>query len=182
MIFSAGLEAKRVFEDAQRLLKVLIGNGSVKGRGVVGFWHAQSSADDIHVYEDDVSSLRDAEPIATFHCLRQQVRLLGALGRSGGCVFGEEEHACNVSPQLEKDSSAPEPYLSLSDFVAPVDSGVPDYVGLFAVAVFGAEELSQQFQAQGDDYRSIMVKALADRLAEVPHPSANTASRPSVAN
>lgn len=81
MIFSAGSEAKRVFEDAQRLLKVLIGNGSVKGRGVVGFWHAQSSADDIHVYQDDVSQLRDAEPIATFHCLRQQVRLLGALGR-----------------------------------------------------------------------------------------------------
>lgn len=81
MIFSAGSEAKRVFDDAQRLLKVLIGNGSVKGRGVVGFWHAQSSADDIHVYEHDVSSLGDAEPIATFHCLRQQVRLLGALGR-----------------------------------------------------------------------------------------------------
>lgn len=60
-----------------------------------------------------------------------------------------------------------EPYLCLSDFIAPVDSGVPDYIGLFAVGIFGAEELSQQFQTQGDDYRNIMVKALADRLAEV---------------
>lgn len=70
---------------------------------------------------------------------------------------------------MEKDSSASEPYLCLSDFIAPVDSGVPDYIGLFAVGIFGAEELSQQFLTQGDDYRNIMVKALADRLAEVRH-------------
>lgn len=69
--------------------------------------------------------------------------------------------------QAEKDGSTSEPYLCISDFVAPVDSGVPDYIGMFAVGVFGAEELSQQFQAEGDDYSSIMVKALADRLAEV---------------
>lgn len=54
-----------------------------------------------------------------------------------------------------------------------------DYIGVFAVGVFGAEELSQQFQAQGDDYNSIMVKALADRLAEVQYgrfPNTITAS------
>ena len=68
---------------------------------------------------------------------------------------------------MEKDSSSSEPFLCVSDFVAPVDSGIADYIGVFAVSVFGAEELSQQFQAQGDDYNSIMVKALADRLAEV---------------
>lgn len=68
---------------------------------------------------------------------------------------------------MEKDSSSSESYLCLSDFVAPVDSGVTDYIGVFAVGVFGAEELSQHFQVQGDDYSSIMVKALADRLAEV---------------
>lgn len=73
--------------------------------------------------------------------------------------------------QLEKDSSSSDPFLCMSDFVAPVDSGVADYIGLFAVGVFGAEDLSQQFQAQGDDYSSIMVKALADRLAEVQHQS-----------
>lgn len=69
--------------------------------------------------------------------------------------------------QLVKDNSSSEAYLCLSDFVAPVDSGVADYIGLFAAGVFGAKELSQQFEAQGDDYSSIMVKALADRLAEV---------------
>lgn len=69
--------------------------------------------------------------------------------------------------QVEKDSSSTESCLCLSDFVAPVNSGLTDYIGIFAVGIFGAEELSQQFQSQGDDYNSIMVKALADRLAEV---------------
>lgn len=69
--------------------------------------------------------------------------------------------------QAEKDSASSEPYLCLADFVAPLESRVRDYIGLFAVAVFGAEKLSQNFERQGDDYSSIMVKALADRLAEV---------------
>ena len=51
--------------------------------------------------------------------------------------------------------------------MAPRESGSADYIGLFVVGVFGAEELSKQFVEQGDDYSSIMVKALADRLAEV---------------
>ncbi|KAF3854123.1 hypothetical protein F7725_014811, partial [Dissostichus mawsoni] len=136
---TVGSEARRVFDEAQRLLHQMIDSGSLKGRGLVGFWPAQGDGDDIRVYQEDAPATRDAQPIATFHGLRQQ---------------------------LEKDSSSSEPYLCVSDFVAPLDSGVSDYIGVFAVGVFGAEELSQHFQAQGDDYSSIMVKALADRLAE----------------
>jgi len=69
--------------------------------------------------------------------------------------------------QAEKDSAAAEdPYLCVSDFVAPKETGVEDYVGMFAVACFGAEELSKKYEEELDDYRSIMAKALADRLAE----------------
>ena len=57
--------------------------------------------------------------------------------------------------------------LALSDFVAPIDSGVGDYIGEFAVtAGIGASEAAQQFEAAHDDYASILLKALADRLAE----------------
>lgn len=57
--------------------------------------------------------------------------------------------------------------LSLADFVAAGSSGVPDYVGLFAVTGgLGAEELAESFEAKHDDYNAIMVKAIADRLAE----------------
>uniref|UniRef100_A0A8K9UGM1 Methionine synthase n=1 Tax=Oncorhynchus mykiss TaxID=8022 RepID=A0A8K9UGM1_ONCMY len=135
---TVGEEARRVFDDAQRLLNRLIDNKGLWGRGLVGFWPAQSVGDDIQVYEHDVTP-RSTTPLATFYGLRQQA---------------------------EKDSASSDPYYCLSDFVAPRASRVSDYIGMFAVAVFGAEELSKQFETQGDDYNSIMVKALADRLAE----------------
>uniref|UniRef100_A0AAR2KR72 Methionine synthase n=1 Tax=Pygocentrus nattereri TaxID=42514 RepID=A0AAR2KR72_PYGNA len=135
---TVGKEAQRVFDDAQGLLNRLINSNGLQARGLVGFWPAQSQGDDILVFADDVTPT-SSNPVATFYGLRQQA---------------------------EKDSASSEPYLCLSDFVAPLDSGVRDYVGLFAVAVFGAEELSRDFERQADDYSSIMVKALADRLAE----------------
>jgi 5-methyltetrahydrofolate--homocysteine methyltransferase len=59
------------------------------------------------------------------------------------------------------------PQYSLADFVAPVDSGLLDHVGAFAVtAGLGADELARAFEAEHDDYSAIMVKAIADRLAE----------------
>jgi 5-methyltetrahydrofolate--homocysteine methyltransferase len=59
------------------------------------------------------------------------------------------------------------PYLSLADFIAPVDSGLADYLGGFAVtAGLGADVLVRRFEQDHDDYNAIMVKALTDRLAE----------------
>jgi 5-methyltetrahydrofolate--homocysteine methyltransferase len=59
------------------------------------------------------------------------------------------------------------PNRSLADFIAPRESGVPDYLGMFAVtAGLGADDLVRQFERDHDDYNAIMVKALADRLAE----------------
>ncbi|MCA9536636.1 MAG: methionine synthase [Myxococcales bacterium] len=60
-----------------------------------------------------------------------------------------------------------QPYLCLSDFIAPVGSGVADHVGAFAItAGIGVEQLAARYEAEHDDYNAIMVKALADRLAE----------------
>lgn len=68
--------------------------------------------------------------------------------------------------QGEKDDGS-DPYLCLSDFIAPVDSGVKDYVGSFACSAgFGVEELEAVYKKDHDDYKAIMMKALADRLAE----------------
>ncbi|HXF62397.1 MAG TPA: methionine synthase, partial [Caldilineaceae bacterium] len=77
-------------------------------------------------------------PLATFHTLRQQF-----------------------------DRGEGRPCYALADFVAPTESGVADYVGAFAVtAGIGTDELVARFEAEHDDYSAIMVKALADRLAE----------------
>lgn len=58
------------------------------------------------------------------------------------------------------------PNLALSDFIAPKNTGITDFMGCFAVSIFGADSLAAQFKAQHDDYNAIMVQALADRLAE----------------
>ncbi|HEX9827690.1 MAG TPA: vitamin B12 dependent-methionine synthase activation domain-containing protein, partial [Flavobacteriaceae bacterium] len=67
--------------------------------------------------------------------------------------------------QLEKREGIPN--IALADFVAPKDSGIRDYMGCFCVSTgFGVQDLAKQFEANHDDYNSIMIKALADRLAE----------------
>ena len=92
------------------------------------------------VHHDDIAVYNEAgEPIDTLHHIRQQQQKPG-------------NDAANYS---------------LADFIAPKESGVTDYVGGFAVtAGIGAEELAKAYEAKGDDYNAIMVKALADRLAE----------------
>ncbi|TDV72374.1 methionine synthase [Pseudomonas sp. LP_7_YM] len=91
------------------------------------------------VDHDDIQLFDDnAQPLAKLHHLRQQI--------------------------IKTDGK---PNFSLADFVAPKDSGVTDYVGGFiTTAGIGAEEVSKAYQDKGDDYNAIMVKALADRLAE----------------
>ncbi|MBV1959629.1 MAG: methionine synthase, partial [Pseudomonadales bacterium] len=59
------------------------------------------------------------------------------------------------------------PYLSLADYIAPTGSDAPDYIGAFVVTTgIHVDELAKEYEAKHDDYRSIMIKALADRLAE----------------
>ncbi len=82
----------------------------------------------------------------------------GALDPSGGVRF----------PMLRQqaDHADSRPNRSLADFIAPADTGLVDHVGAFAVSIHGAEGLADRFAAELDDYRAIMVRALADRLAE----------------
>lgn len=135
-----GEAARNLFDDAQAMLKDLIGtttdNRRLKANGVIGLWPANTvNHDDIEVYADESRS----QVIATIHNIRQQVR----------------------------KASEADPLLSLADFVAPKESGAPDYIGGFAVTTgIQADELAAEFEAKGDDYNAIMVKALADRLAE----------------
>jgi len=68
--------------------------------------------------------------------------------------------------QQSKKASG-KPSIALSDFIAPKESGKQDYMGCFCVtAGFGTQELAAKYEAEHDDYNSIMVKALADRFAE----------------
>ncbi len=131
---TVGAEAKRLFGDAERLLKRIVAERLIHANAVYGFYPANSDGDDVVVFADET---RTAER-ARFPMLRQQWE------REGQTSF-----------------------RSLADYLAPVESGRPDYLGAFAVtAGIGAEELAAKFEADHDDYNGIMTKALADRLAE----------------
>ena len=86
-------------------------------------------------------------------------------------VYADEqgEHVLYTFHNLRQQTVRPDkkPNLSLSDYIAPKDSGKRDYIGAFAVtAGVGVDEWAQEFHDQGDEYSSIMIKILADRLAE----------------
>jgi 5-methyltetrahydrofolate--homocysteine methyltransferase len=131
---TVGAEARRLFDDAQALLREIIIGKLLTARGVYGFWPANADGDDIIVYADESRRRK----LCRFHTLRQQWQRKGK-----------------------------EEYFALADYIAPVDSGRKDYLGAFAVtAGIGAKQLAERFEADHDDYKSIMVKALADRLAE----------------
>ncbi|QDV51149.1 methionine synthase [Gimesia fumaroli] len=132
-----GEAARELYDNAQTMLKKIIEEKLLTARAVIGFWPANRvNGDDIEVYEDTSRT----KVIARLHHIRQQIRKRG---------------------QEEK------PLMSLADFIAPKESGKIDYIGGFVVtAGIGAEELAKAYEAEHDDYNSIMVKALADRLAE----------------
>jgi 5-methyltetrahydrofolate--homocysteine methyltransferase len=78
-------------------------------------------------------------------------------------------HVATIFHTLRQQDEKPpgKPNRALADFVAPKDTGIKDYIGAFAVtAGIGADELAKKYEADHDDYKAIMVKALADRLAE----------------
>ncbi len=133
-----GEQAKRVFADAQAMLKKIIEGRWLSANGVIGLYPANAvNDDDIELYTDESRS----QVALTWHGLRQQT-------------------------EKQEMDGVLRPSLCLADFVAP--KGVADdYVGLFAVtAGLGAEKKEQQFLDAHDDYSAILFKALADRLAE----------------
>ncbi|MCC5925713.1 MAG: methionine synthase [Bacteroidetes bacterium] len=131
---TVGVEARRLFDDANRLLDRVINEKLLAAKAVCGIFPANAEGDDIHVYTDDTRT----EIRTTLHMLRQQTEK-----REG------------------------QPNRCIADYVAPVSSGKPDYIGGFAVTTgLGIEGILEEFAREHDDYNAIMVKALADRLAE----------------
>jgi 5-methyltetrahydrofolate--homocysteine methyltransferase len=134
-----GEAASKVFEEGHALLKRIIEGRWLTANGAIALLPANSvNDDDIEIYLDESRK----EVAFTWHGLRQQ----------------------GVKPVVD---GVQRPNQCLSDFVAPKQSGVADYIGMFAVtAGLGIEKHEQRFEAEHDDYSSIMLKALADRLAE----------------
>lgn len=133
---TVGSEAKKLFDDAQALMKEIIANESLSLKGVVGLFPANRSenGEDVLIFEDEAGR-ENGIPNHTFCMLRQQA---------------------------EKENE--DPYLSQADFIAP--AGYKDHMGMFAVSCFGCDKLVEHYESENDDYLKIMSQALADRFVE----------------
>jgi 5-methyltetrahydrofolate--homocysteine methyltransferase len=142
-----GKAASNLLADAETLLDRIVEEGWLRARGAALLLPANAVGDDIELYTDES---RD-EVRARIHTLRQQFRK-GGSGKGGSGKEGPP---------------AGRPNLALADFVAPRDTGLPDWAGAFAVTTgLGLDEVVARFEAEHDDYRAILARSLADRLAE----------------
>ena len=131
-----GVEARKLFADAEALLARLVAGNWLTANAVIGFWPSNAIGDDIELYADEGRGSRRA----TLHTLRQQ---------------------------MARENLRDRAHTALADFVAPKASGIADHVGAFAVTTgIGEADALSRYIDQHDDYGRIMLKALADRLAE----------------
>ena len=134
-----GESASKVFEEGQALLKKVIEGRWLTANGVIAMLPANRvNDDDIEIYTDE-----SRQQVAfTWYGLRQQT----------------------IKPVID---GVARPNQCLADFIAPRESGIADYIGMFAVtAGLGIEKYEKRFEDAHDDYSSILLKSLADRLAE----------------
>ena len=102
--------------------------------------------------------------LATIENIRKELNTISVAPPSGAGGAGSARFL-TLRQQSQKTAGAPN--IALADFIAPKDSGVQDYMGCFCVTTgFGVEEKAKAFEKELDDYNSILVKALGDRLAE----------------
>ncbi|TCK67468.1 5-methyltetrahydrofolate--homocysteine methyltransferase [Winogradskyella wandonensis] len=132
-----GEQASELYKDAQDLLKRIFNETLLKAKAIFGLFPANSINDDDIEVSVSLSAVEDKDTLK-FLTLRQQ---------------------------LKKREGVPN--HALADFIAPKETGKQDYIGAFCVTTgFGTAELAKKFEENNDDYNSIMIKALADRLAE----------------
>ena len=135
-----GEQARKLFADAQELLKTIVENKLLKACAVYGFFPANRVGEDVELYSDDTRQ----KLLTKFHFLRQQIE------KPDNQV--EYSLADFIAPKFDGSSNGDSPR---------------DYLGGFAVtAGIGLDALVKKFKSEQDDYNAIMAEALADRLAE----------------
>lgn len=138
-----GKQATEVFDDAQKMLKKVFDEKQLMAKAIFGLFPANT------INDDDI-----------------EVTALPVISGEVGKKEKEKEYIFRtLRQQLKKREGVPN--FALSDFVAPKEGGIQDYIGCFCVTTgFGTAELAEKYEKELDDYSSIMIKALADRLAE----------------
>ncbi|WP_058361310.1 methionine synthase [Xanthomonas translucens] len=157
-----GQQASDLYRDARAMLKRIVGEKWLTAKAVFGLWPAQAVGDDVEVLmrRDSGLGTRDSADASGASPALQ------ASASESRVPSPESRHLLHFLRQ-QVDKPVERPDLCLADFIAPRDSGKQDWIGAFAVtAGIGIEPHVARFEAAHDDYNAILLKALADRLAE----------------
>ncbi|KAB7774769.1 MULTISPECIES: methionine synthase [Xanthomonas] len=147
-----GQQASELYQDARAMLQRIVAEKWLTAKAVFGLWPAQSVGDDVVVLTDRESGNGNGESS-------------GATAPLDHSRFSIPHSLHFLRQQVDKPAERPD--FCLADFIAPRDSGKQDWIGAFAVtAGIGIEPHVTRFEAAHDDYNAILLKALADRLAE----------------
>ena len=151
-----GIQATELFADAQELLKKVFDEKLLKAKAIFGLFPANTvNDDDIEVSSVGLSAVEDKEIVKKDEDYTERSRSAS----EDGVRF------LTLRQQLKKRDGVPN--FALADFIAPKNTGIKDYMGAFCVSTgFGTQQLAEAFEKDNDDYNAIMIKALADRLAE----------------
>jgi 5-methyltetrahydrofolate--homocysteine methyltransferase len=149
----SGVECQKILADAKKCLDIILKNKDIQPRAVVGWWEANSLDDDIVLYQrtDDRGLMTDKtdchyEPNPE--------------------SIGNKNVIETICCLRQQQANLPTNY-SLSDFIAPIESGRTDYFGAFIVTMGDEiDKISKQYEQANDDYYSIMYKVMGDRLVE----------------
>jgi len=161
---TVGKEARKLYDDAQAMLKKVIIEKSLQAKAVVGFYPANSIVDDIVLHNFESYEYNSAGQGALKN-IAYRILSEKAVSENGDLI---ENPPLAILHQLRQQNLKAQnlPNLCLSDYISPLGEG-DDYIGGFAVtAGLGIEALLEQYENDHDDYQSIMLKSIADRLAE----------------
>jgi 5-methyltetrahydrofolate--homocysteine methyltransferase len=189
-----GTQASELYRDAREMLEKIVAEKWLTARGVIGLWPANSIGDDVELFSLLPSGDKSAgKPICT--AKPPEARCMDAPSARGAIAPDEgsakasssktgnsdENRTLTPTPlpkgeglnhtlhflRQQADKPTDRPDFCLADFIAPKSSGVQDWIGAFAVtAGIGIEAHLERCEREYDDYSSILLKALADRLAE----------------
>jgi 5-methyltetrahydrofolate--homocysteine methyltransferase len=161
-----GKQARELFDDAQDMLRCIVDEKWLTAKGVIGLWPAARVGDDVEVTLLPSPSGRGAGGEGPRPDHRSSKPVPSPAPSGHPLPMGEGKTLLHFLRQ-QADKPPGRPDFCLADFVAPKDSGVRDWIGGFAVtAGLGIESKLAEFEKSHDDYSSILLKALADRLAE----------------
>ncbi len=160
-----GAQATELFDDAQKILKQVIDEKWLRAKAVIGFWPASRVGDDIELtLPSPRGQGSGGEGSGSMNAVSKPVPSPGTTRHP--LSEGEAKIMLHHLRQ-QADKPVERPNLCLADFIAPKETGVQDWIGGFAVtAGLGIEEHLERFHRDNDDYSAIILKALADRMAE----------------